>query len=252
MVLASLEQYILLNSSELLYGTAKSATIEILVNLYGLYRSLAKMSYQIPYSPEAERILFHLASEKDWDLLSTRIHFKSLKWLFQQEKMCKLLSSQILKLCRCNSSAANHLILHGNNIQSLDVLTLAELVASEDNFSATLLVYLLRELVEEAGQEDDTISMLNLTAAIIDTCPGTSDQLCLHGIGIAIENLYYQSRNASFPNTYMNTLKLIFRILSSVHSKSISEDESWLAVTMKVNVSAILALSPPPNDRLNL
>ncbi|KAL1807105.1 hypothetical protein ACET3Z_030173 [Daucus carota] len=234
LVLASLEQYILLNNIELLYGAAKSETIEILVNVYGLYRSLAKMSYQIPYSPEAERILFHLASEKDWDLLSSRIHFKSLKWLFQQEKMCKLLSTQILKLCRCSTSVANHILLHGKNSQSLDVLTLAELVASEDNFSATLLVYLLRELVEEGGQEDDIISTLNLIAEIIDTCPGASDQLCLHGIGIAIENLYYYSRNASFPNTYMNMLKLIFRIFSSVRSKSISEDESWLAVTMKL------------------
>ncbi|KAA8548339.1 hypothetical protein F0562_000023 [Nyssa sinensis] len=68
LVLASLEQYILVNRSEFFYEAADSVTIEILVNLYGLYRGLAKMSYQISYSPEAERILFHLVTEKEWDL----------------------------------------------------------------------------------------------------------------------------------------------------------------------------------------
>lgn len=233
-MLASLEQYIILNSSELFYGAASSVRIELLVNLYGLYRGLAKISYQVPYSPEAERILFHLLAEKEWDLLSMRIHSASMKWLFQQEKICKLLSSQILQLCRWNSSIENHIVLHGTNNQNMDVSALAELVASGDNFAAKLLVYLLSELVEEDGEEHDIISVLYIITEATEMFPAASDQLCLHGIGIPIQNLYYHSRHSSSTDIFKSTLKLVFRIFSSVHFELLSDDEAWLTVTAKV------------------
>ncbi|KAK4350449.1 hypothetical protein RND71_029762 [Anisodus tanguticus] len=136
LVLASLEQYILLNCSENMHG---DSVLGILINLYALYRGLAKVSYQIPYSPEAERIVFHLLAEKDCDLLSTRIHVTSLKWLFQQEKVCNMLSAQILKFCIFNCSDINQINIHGEANQKIDVYVMAELVASGDNFLDTFM-----------------------------------------------------------------------------------------------------------------
>ncbi|CAL5391931.1 unnamed protein product [Camellia sinensis] len=233
LVLASLEQYILVNSSEFRYGASDSVPMELLVNLYGLYRGLAKKSYQISYSPEAERILFHLVTEKEWDLPSSRIHSTSLKWLFQQEKICKPLCNQILKLCRCNSSQGNHIIIHGNSSQNIGVHRIGELAASGDNFAATLLVYVLKDLIEE-HQDHDIVSVVSILAEIINIFPAASDQLCLHGIGSVIQNLYYYSRHSSSP-MFMVICQLTFSILYSVHSESLSDDdEVWLAITMKL------------------
>ncbi|CAK9139716.1 unnamed protein product [Ilex paraguariensis] len=234
LVLTSLEQYILVNSSNILYGAAESITLGLLINLYGLYRGLAKKGYQIPYSPEAERILFHLMDEKKWDFLCTCIHMTSLKWLFQQEKICKSLSNQILKFCRCNSSNETHIIIHRNSVQNIDLNAIGELIASDDNFGATLFVCLLRELVEEGGNEHDFISVVNILAVIIDFFPAASDQLCLHGIASPIHNVFCHARHCSSPQTFRTLSQLIFIILRSVHPESLSDDEAWLAVTMKL------------------
>ncbi|KAM7477639.1 hypothetical protein LguiA_025852 [Lonicera macranthoides] len=240
LVLASLEQYILLNSSELLHGLGDSGMIELLVDVYGLYRVLAKISYQIPYSPEAERVLFHLVAEKEWDLLSTRIHSTSLKWLFQQEKLCKSLSTQILNLCRLyKSSNGKQILVQGKHSRNVYVHAIGELVSSGDNFGPTLLVCLLRDLVEEeGGQEYDIISVLSTIDAIIEIFPAASDHLCLHGIGGAIQNLYYHSRFSSSRQIFMALSQLLCRILHTVNSESLSDDEAWLAVTMKLNISS--------------
>ncbi|PSS34576.1 hypothetical protein CEY00_Acc01679 [Actinidia chinensis var. chinensis] len=232
LVLASLEQYLLVNSSEFLYEVADSVPVELLINLYSLYRGLAKKSYQISYSPEAERILFNLVTEKEWDLPSASIHPTSLKWLFQQEKICIPLTHQILKLCRSNSSCINQIIVHGNSSQSIEVHTIAEFVASDDNFAATLMVHLLKELVEE-HEEQDIISVLRTVEVIIDHFSIASDQLCLHGICPVIQSLYCYEGHFS-PQLFMVICKVTFSILHSVHSKSLSDDEAWVAITMKL------------------
>jgi hypothetical protein len=87
MALASLEQYVLLNSSDSHNWTTDSLTVTRLVNLYSLLRGLGNMNYQIHYSREAEEIIFQLINNGEWDLLSARIHTVSLKWLFQQENI---------------------------------------------------------------------------------------------------------------------------------------------------------------------
>ncbi|KAK3034161.1 hypothetical protein RJ639_034657 [Escallonia herrerae] len=220
MLLASLEQYIILNSSKLYMRL--------------LNRGLAKMSYQIPYSHEAEKILFHLMAEKEWNIFHMRIHLTSLKWLFQQEKICKSLSNQVLKLCRCNSSFRHHMVVHSHINQNIDVHAIAELVASGDNFGAKILVCLLGELVEEGREEHDIISVLNVVATIVGTFPATSDQLCLHGIGGVIQNLYYHPRLSSSSETIRVVSKLIFGLLGTVQSRSLSGDETWHAVTIKL------------------
>lgn len=213
-----------------------ASVLGIFINLYALYRGLAKVSYQIPYSPEAERIVFHLLAEKDWDLLSTRIHITSLKWLLQQEKICNVLSAQILKFCRCNCSDVNQTNIHGEANQNIDVYVMAELVASGDNFLSMLMVFLLGEAGEQHS-EYDIISVVNTIKHIIEISPSASDQFCIHGIAGAIKNLYYKFGHSSAPDTFMAISKLVSCILQAVHSESLSDDEPWVAVVVKVMYS---------------
>ena len=231
MVLASLEQYILLNQSEILGGVVEPLIMEVLVNLYGLYRGLAKISYQIPYSPDAESILFHLVAEKQCEFLSTRIHTTSLKWLFQQERICEYLSSQLLRWCRQCIVYGNQ-IVDCNDTETVKFRELAELVASGDNYAAKLLVCLLRELVEENGQEHDIILLLKTIAAITALFPAASGQLSLNGIAFAIQNIYHQ--HSSSIEIFNVTCQLVFTILNSVNSESLSDDEAWITVATKV------------------
>ncbi|TMW92668.1 hypothetical protein EJD97_012745 [Solanum chilense] len=230
LVLASLEQYILLNSSENMHG---ASVLGIFINLYALYRGLAKVSYQIPYSPEAERIVFHLLAEKGWDLLSTRIHVTSLKWLFQQEKICNVLSAQILKFCRCHWSNINQINIHGEANQKIDVYVMTELVALGDNFLGMLMVFLLGEAGEQYS-EYDIVSVVNATKHIIEISPSTSDQFCMHGIATAIKNLYSKLGHSLSPDTFMSISELVSCILQAVHSEFLSDDEPWVAIVVKI------------------
>ncbi|KAK6161644.1 hypothetical protein DH2020_005025 [Rehmannia glutinosa] len=233
LVLSSLEQFILLNSSDFLCGASASVTIEILVNIYGFYRGFAKMSYQIPYSPEAERILFQLLAEKDWDILSTKIHLTSLRWLFQQEKLCKSLSAQILKFCRCNSSIGNNVVIDHETSQKVDLHLFAELITSGDNFGAMIFVCLLGDLVENGCEDYDIISVLKACAKIIEIAPAASDQFCMHGIDGVLQNIYNYSIY-SFPELFMVTSQFVFSLLQSVHSESMSTNEAWVGITLKL------------------
>ncbi|EYU38964.1 hypothetical protein MIMGU_mgv1a020726mg [Erythranthe guttata] len=233
LVLSSLEQFILLNSNNLLCGASASVTVEILVNLYGFYRGSAKMSYQLPYSPEAERILFQLLAEKEWDSLSTKIHLTSLGWLFQQEKLCKSLADQILKFCRTNPLIANDVVLDHEISHKVDLRVLAELIASENNFGAMILVCLLGDLVENGCQEYDMISVLKACTKIIEIAPAASDQFCMHGIDVVLQNIYNYS-TYSFPELFMASSQLALVILKSARSESMSTNEAWTGITMKL------------------
>ncbi|KAL7145330.1 hypothetical protein ABFS83_07G074800 [Erythranthe nasuta] len=233
LVLSSLEQFILLNSNNLLCGASASVTVEILVNLYGFYRGSAKMSYQLPYSPEAERILFQLLAEKEWDSLSTKIHLTSLGWLFQQEKLCKSLADQILKFCRTNPLIANDVVLDHETSHKVDLRVLAELIASENNFGAMILVCLLGDLVENGCQEYDMISVIKACTKIIEIAPAASDHFCMHGIDIVLQNIYNYS-TYSFPELFMASSQLALVILKSARSESMSTNEAWTGITMKL------------------
>lgn len=204
-------------------------TLMVLVNLYALYRGIAKMSYQIPYSPEAEKLLFHLIVEKKWDLLAARIHPVGLKWLFQQEKISGPLCLQILNFCRSNSPIGTHIIVRGNQNKKIDIQTIAEFIAAGDNFGPKLLVSLLKQLQEEEGQEENITSVVNFMVVIINIFPDASDQLCMHGIGNAIHSLYYYSHEIS-----VTCSLLIFNILHSVKPETLSDNEVWFLLTTKV------------------
>ncbi|GKV28605.1 hypothetical protein SLEP1_g37628 [Rubroshorea leprosula] len=241
-LLASVEQYIIVNSGELLSGGIDSKKIMELVNIYGLSRGLAKINYQIPYSPEAERILFHVLTENEWDLSSAMIHSVSLKWLFQQDKISEPLSSQLLEICRKNCTSDNQITIYGGHSSYINAEVIAELVASGDNYGAKLLVCLMVKLIEGC-EEHDIVAVVNLMSAAIEIFPAVSDQLCLHGISNAIQTVLHNSIHSSSRELYVDILLLIFNILSSVQSKAITDNESWVAVPMKLMDSLIPAES---------
>lgn len=233
--MASLEEYILVNGNDFRHKTAGSSLVMRLLYLYGVYRGQAKVSYQIPYSPEAERIIFQLVNGNEWDLVSARIHPISLKWLFQQEKFCEPLSDQILQFCRSNISQNSGITFPEKNSGTVNVQAIAHLVASGDNYGARLLVCLWTKLVKEEDQESDIISLLNLVIAIISISPAASDELCLNSIGNAIHIFCNERIHTSSSQMSMTLLVLIFNLLSSAHSETLLDDEIWLAVIMKVN-----------------
>ncbi|XP_040996835.1 protein PUTATIVE RECOMBINATION INITIATION DEFECT 1 isoform X3 [Juglans microcarpa x Juglans regia] len=234
LVLASLDQYLLVNGRDLQYGAADSLAVMRLVNLYALFRGLAKMNYQIPYSSKAESILFQLMTENEWDLSSAGIHSVSLKWLFQQEKISKLLSYQILKFSRSTSSNGTDIIVQGRNDRVLSKEAIAKLVAAGDNYGATIFVCLLTDLAKDIGQEHDIISVVTLMETIITIFPAASNQLCLCGIGKVIYTLCYDTSHTFSPQILKAISVLIFKILRLVQPEILSSDENWLAVTMKL------------------
>ncbi|KAI4317408.1 hypothetical protein L6164_025277 [Bauhinia variegata] len=234
LVLASVEQYILVNSRDFQNGATDYMEVMRLVNLYSFLRGLDKTSCQLSYSQEAEAIIFQFINEEGWDLLSARIHPVSLKWLFQQENIIKSLCNQILKFSTSYSSEGADILLCGNYSLTFNVQTLGEIASNEDNYGARLLICLLTQLVEEEGQEHEIIAVLNLIATVIHVFPAASDQLCLHGIGTAIRTLCYSSRGC-LTTILMSISVLVFNILSSVQPEMLSADRGLVAVTMKIS-----------------
>lgn len=234
LVLSSLEKYILVNCGDFQRKLTDSSLVMRLVHLYGLYRGLAKTNYQIPYSSEAERILFKLLDEHEWDLSTARIHPISLKWLFQQDKICKPLSDQILKICRSNTS----IVSNGYNSSYVNVKAIAQLVAAGDNFAATVLVCLLMQLLKEEFREEEIISLLALMNTIISIFPAASDQLCVHSMGNVIRIFYYESIYMLSLQVSRAMLVFTFNILCLAKSEILSDNETWLPLTTKVSVCA--------------
>ncbi|XP_004298232.1 PREDICTED: protein PRD1-like [Fragaria vesca subsp. vesca] len=223
------------NSHNLELSSCQSAILLILyISSLHDERGLAKVSYQISYSPEAERILFQIVSENEWDLSSARIHPISLKWFFQQDKLRNTLSYQLLKFCRRNTSDGSDITALGKNSHVLNVNAIAELIVGEHSYGASILVCLLTELVQTEGQEQEIISVVNLMATIVDIYPTISDQLCLLDIGNAARTLYCESSYTQSPQISTVVLVLIFKILCSVQHDTLSGDDSWLAVIVKL------------------
>lgn len=234
-VLASLEQYILVNSGDFLSGGIDSLTMMQVLNLYGLCRGLAKVNGQVSHSLEAERILFHILTEREWDLPSSMIHPVAVIWLFQQEKISRPLSRQLLKFCVRSCSDGNQININEDNSHTVDVRVIAELVAAGNNNAAELLMCLLVRLAEEEAQNEDIIAVVNLMSTVINICPTASDQLCLHGISNAILVVVnYYSSHSSSSELLVTILLLLFNILSTAHTETLSDGESWLALTTKV------------------
>ncbi|KAM7266580.1 hypothetical protein ACFE04_004477 [Oxalis oulophora] len=229
LVLLSLEQYILVNGNSLLHGAADTLIMIPLVNLYCLHRGLAGMNYNFSYNLEAERIFFNILTTNSWDFPSAINNPVSVKWMFQQQKISKLLSYQLLKFCQSNSNSST---VH-KNYHVVNVKMVSELVAAGDNYTATLLISLLDQLVEEQGLENDILSVVNLMVSIIKNYPNASDQFCFHGIAYVIQKLHDNPHYAS-PQLSETISLLLFNILCFVQPKAISAEEPWLDMAMKL------------------
>lgn len=239
LIISSLDQFILLNCDDFFCGASASVNIEVLVNLYGFYRGCAKMPYQMPYSPEAERILFHLLEEKDWDSLSTKIHLTSLMWLFQQEKLCKFLRNQMLKFCRRSSPVSKIMVLHKETRETVNLRVFAQLIISGENFVAMNFICLLEDLIKISCQEYDIIAVLEACTEIIEFAPAAADQFCMHGVDVVLDKIYKISSWSS-TKIFKHTSQLVFCTLKSVQSESLSTNEAWVGITMKVKENLLI------------
>ncbi|XP_020522939.1 protein PRD1 isoform X3 [Amborella trichopoda] len=229
-ILASLEQYILVNISNLSCGLADSIILTQLVHLYSLYRGFL-MNSQIPFSMEAEKLLFHLIAEGGWDMLSLRIHKTALKWLFQQDEISGPMSNQILSFCKYMFSEKNQLKDPRSDRQVLDTNVLAEIVVGGDNNGASLLVSLLKQL-QEACCEDDSAALMDLILVVLNIFPDSSNLFCSYGLSKTIKYVYHSKPES--PRTLRICSLLVFNILRFVDTQSLSNHESWLAITLKV------------------
>jgi len=198
--------------------------------LYGLVRG-APVGHRMSSSPEAEKTLFHLLAEQEWDFLKMGAHPISLKWLFQQEEIMEPLLNQILNFCRLYSTNKIQINFHASEIQIMDIHMIAELVVSGDNCMTLLLVSLLKQVYGDS-REDDVISVVNVIAGILDIRPEASNEFCLQGICDALQNVYSTTNSSS--QIFKIFSLLVFKILSSANHRTISEDGEWFAVTMKV------------------
>ncbi|KAL4191892.1 hypothetical protein AMTRI_Chr06g169510 [Amborella trichopoda] len=229
-ILASLEQYILVNISNLSCGLADSIILTQLVHLYSLYRGFL-MNSQIPFSMEAEKLLFHLIAEGGWDMLSLRIHKTALKWLFQQDEISGPMSNQILSFCKYMFSEKNQLKDPRSDRHVLDTNVLAEIVVGGDNNGASLLVSLLKQL-QEACCEDDSAALMDLILVVLNIFPDSSNLFCSYGLSKTIKYVYHSKPES--PRTLRTCSLLVFNILRFVDTQSLSNHESWLAITLKV------------------
>ncbi|KAG2331535.1 hypothetical protein Bca52824_002715 [Brassica carinata] len=230
LVFDSLEQYILVNRTSLI---TDSPAILQLVNLYSFCRSLQNKRYQISYSLEAERIVFHLLNEYEWDLGSCDIHLESLKWLFQQESISKSLAYQIQKIAQNNLIGNEVHNVYGDGRERSFTHWFAKLLSEGDNYAATLLINLLTHLAEKGEHDNDVISVLNLMRTVVSKFPTASNHLSMDGIGNAIHRLVCGFTNSSMGTSFA-TLVLIFNILASVQPEVLKNDESWDALFIKL------------------
>jgi hypothetical protein len=225
-ILASLEQYILINSSNFTSGRMDCMILTQLLLLYSGIRGTLSM-HQTPYSQEAEKTVFNLITYKEWDLLSMRVDPVALEWLFQQEAIIKPLSNQILNFCQSNSSNSTCMQHHGVH-SGLDLQTIAKLAVSGDNRLIAVLVLILGQVVE-TGQEDNVLYVLNVINEIIRVFPESSNRFCLCGIANALNSLC-----GAFTSVISEAcIVTVFDILHSASYRALSDDE-WLALTLKV------------------
>ncbi|KAF3787599.1 PRD1 protein [Nymphaea thermarum] len=227
-ILASMEQYLLVNSFNISNGLAGSLTLTQLVHLYSLSR-VAGNEYQTPYCIEAEKILFRLMNRTNWDLFFPRIHKTAITWLFQQDGLTIPLSQQLLNSCRRYNRL--HAIDRGSIDEMSEVHIIGELVTSGDNSAARLLVFLVKRLVE-LNQEDEATAVIDVMTAIINMFPFASNQFLLNGIGDSIHNVYHAADFS--PRILLSCSLLFFNLLRSANPQLLSDQTAWLPITIKV------------------
>ncbi|PUZ46660.1 hypothetical protein GQ55_7G100400 [Panicum hallii var. hallii] len=226
-ILASVEQYILLNGGNFPYEINFSVMFTLLVHLYAYVRGIS-YSCSIPHSPEAENTLFHVMTQKDWDLLAIRVHPIAIKWLFQKQELMEPLAFQMLNFCK--TFCEDETIMLSNSSQLVDIQMVAELVLSGETVISFLLVSLLNQIVKE-GTEDEVFSVVSVIAEIVTISPCSSDQFISCSIVDSFHDIYclpYSSRIQTVCSY------LIFNILCSASALTFSQEDEWLPLTVKL------------------
>ncbi|XP_020399554.1 protein PUTATIVE RECOMBINATION INITIATION DEFECT 1 isoform X2 [Zea mays] len=226
-ILASVEQYILLNGGTFPYEINGSIMLTLLVHLYAFIRGLSH-SCSIPHSPEAENTLFHLIIHKDWDLLVIRVHSVAIKWLFQKQEIMEPLAFQMLKFCR--TFCEDETVMLSNSSQLVDMQMIAELALSGETTISSLLVSLLDQMLKE-GTEDELFSVVSVIAEILMISPCSSDQFISCGIIGSFHGIYclpYSSRSRTVCSY------LIFNILCSANASTFGQEDEWLPLVLKL------------------
>ncbi|KAJ4791004.1 Protein PRD1 [Rhynchospora pubera] len=225
--LASLEQYILLNSSNS-SGQTDCMLLTQIILLYSSIRGTLSM-HQAAYSQEAEKTVFNLITYQEWDLLSMQVDPVALRWLFRKQEITEPLSYQILNFCRSNSN--NSTCMQLDKIQStLDLQTIAELAITGDNHFIAVLLLILDRVIQ-TGQEADALHVMNVINEIIRVFPESSNQFCLCGIVNALNSLCGAFNSSE---TFEACSITVFDILYSASYKSLCDEEDWLALTLKL------------------
>ncbi|CAN6446868.1 unnamed protein product [Victoria cruziana] len=227
-ILASLEQYLLVNSPNISDGPSGSLMLIQLIHLYSLSR-LSGHEHQTPYCIEAEKILFQLMNGTNWDLFSSRTHKAVITWLFQQDDLAVPLSQQLLNSCRRYNRL--HAVDPGSMVKMSNVHILGVLITSGDNSAAKLLVFLVKQLVE-LNQEDEATAVIDVMTAIINIFPLASTQFLLNGIGDSIHKVYHAVEFS--PRILISCSLFLFNLLRSADPQLLSEQTAWLPITIKL------------------
>jgi hypothetical protein len=140
------------------------------------------------------------------------------------------LAFQMLNFCR--TFCEDETIMLSNNSQLLYIQLIAELVlsVSAETSITFLLVSILNQIINE-GTEDEVISVVHVIAEILMIFPCTSDQFLSCGIVDTVRRIYCSS--------YTSRIKtvcscLIFNTLYSRNTLKFSQEDEWLALTVKV------------------
>ncbi|TVU13764.1 hypothetical protein EJB05_37190, partial [Eragrostis curvula] len=226
-ILASLEQYILLNGGNFPYEINSSVMLTLLVHLYAFVRGIS-CGHSVPHSPEAENALLHVVTRKEWELLVIRVHPVAIKWLFQKQELMESLAFQMLTFCK--TFCKDKMVIVSTRSQLVDTQMVADLVLSGETNITFLLVSLLNQILKE-GTEDEVISVVNVIAEILVIFPCTSDQFISCGVVNALRGIYCSSYTSRIKTVCSY---LIFNILYSASALTFSQEDEWLALTVKL------------------
>lgn len=228
-ILASVEQYILLNGGNFSREINAYTMLTLLVHLYAFVRGIS-YGHNIPHSPAAENTLFHVMKHKEWELLVIRVHPFAVKWLFQKKELMEPLAFQMLNFCKTFCGDETIMLSNSSHISGVNIQMVAELVLSGETNITFLLVSLLNQIVKE-GTEGEIISLVNVISEILMIFPCTSNQFISCGVVDALRSIYCPLYTSSIKAVCSY---LIFNILYSASVLTSFQEDEWLALTVKV------------------
>jgi hypothetical protein len=130
----------------------------------------------------------------------------------------------------CRTVCEDETVMLSNSSQLVDIQLIAELVLSAETSITILLVSILNQIINE-GTEDEVVSVVSVIAEILMIFPCTSDQFLSCGIVDTVRRIYCSSYTSRIKTVCSY---LIFNILYSPNASTFSQEDGWLALTVKV------------------